>query len=59
MGDEFRYSDIIAREYGTRHHQLRIDLQTFLPNLLDCIASQSEPMVSHDNIGFYLLSQGG
>jgi asparagine synthase (glutamine-hydrolysing) len=56
-GDEFRYSDIIAERFGTSHHKLAIDSQTFLPNLLDCIHSQTEPMVSHDNIGFYLLSQ--
>src|SRR3546814_10059456 len=24
-GDEFQYSDLIAKHYGTHHHQLRID----------------------------------
>lgn len=56
-GDEFKYSDIIAAHYQTRHHKLPIDSAGALPALQDCIATMSEPMVSHDNIGFYLLSQ--
>jgi asparagine synthase (glutamine-hydrolysing) len=56
-GDEFQYSDIIARHYATEHHQIRVDSARLLPALDDCIAAMSEPMVSHDVIGFYLLSQ--
>ena len=56
-GDEFMYSDIVAERFGTRHHKLPIDSRRALPALLDCIGSMSEPMVSHDNVGFYLLSQ--
>ncbi|WP_026988470.1 N-acetylglutaminylglutamine amidotransferase [Fodinicurvata fenggangensis] len=57
-GDEFRYSDIIADRFDTRHHKLFINSrERMLPNLPGCIRSMSEPMVSHDNIGFYLLSQ--
>lgn len=56
-GDEFQYSDIIAKRFETRHHQLRIPASRTLPALDDCIAAMSEPMVSHDNVGFYLLSQ--
>jgi len=56
-GDEFKYSDIIAEHYQTTHHKLQIDSQRALPALLDCIGNMSEPMVSHDNVGFYLLSQ--
>jgi asparagine synthase (glutamine-hydrolysing) len=56
-GDEFQYSDIVAERFGTRHHKLFIDSSNTLSSLKDCIASMSEPMVSHDNIGFYLLSQ--
>ncbi|MFH1497006.1 MAG: N-acetylglutaminylglutamine amidotransferase [Verrucomicrobiota bacterium] len=57
VGDEFKYSDIIAKKFGTSHHQLFIDSTRALPSLRDCIGQMSEPMVSHDNIGFYLLSQ--
>jgi len=57
-GDEFQYSDIIARHYGTRHHKIHVDSASrLLPNLPGCIRAMSEPMVSHDVIGFYLLSQ--
>ena len=56
-GDEFEYSDIIARRYSTRHHKLSIDASRTLPALRECIQQMSEPMVSHDNVGFYLLAQ--
>jgi asparagine synthase (glutamine-hydrolysing) len=56
-GDEFQYSDIIAKHFDTEHHQIRVDSNKLLPALNDCIAAMSEPMVSHDVIGFYLLSQ--
>ncbi|MBZ1501752.1 asparagine synthase-related protein, partial [Escherichia coli] len=29
-GDEFKYSDIIAKHYNTRHHQLRIQEKEIL-----------------------------
>ena len=56
-GDEFQYSDIIARHFDTEHHQIRVDSAKLLPALHDCISAMSEPMVSHDVIGFYLLSE--
>jgi asparagine synthase (glutamine-hydrolysing) len=56
-GDEFEYSDIIAKHFGTKHHKIFIDSSKALPNLPKCIAAMSEPMVSHDAIGFYLLSE--
>ena len=56
-GDEFKYSDVIAERFETRHHKLHINSQRALPALMDCIGHMSEPMVSHDNVGFYLLSQ--
>ncbi|TQK31532.1 N-acetylglutaminylglutamine amidotransferase [Arthrobacter sp. SLBN-53] len=56
-GDEFKYSDIIARHYGTDHHQIRIDTARMLPALSGTIAAMSEPMMSHDCVAFYLLSQ--
>jgi asparagine synthase (glutamine-hydrolysing) len=56
-GNEFTYSDIIARHYGTDHQKIEALDGQVLPALDDCIRSMSEPMVSHDCIGFYLLSQ--
>ena len=57
VGDEFQYSDIIARHYGTTHHKIQVDSAArLLPELPNCVRAMSEPMVSHDAIGFYLLS---
>ncbi|MEE4315280.1 MAG: N-acetylglutaminylglutamine amidotransferase [Desulfofustis sp.] len=56
-GDEFFYSDIIAERFATDHHKIFVESSRLLDNLPGCIAAMSEPMVSYDNIGFYLLSQ--
>ncbi|HEY0440068.1 MAG TPA: N-acetylglutaminylglutamine amidotransferase [Xanthobacteraceae bacterium] len=56
-GDEFRYSDIIAREFGTEHHRIRIDRSRALGALPGAVAAMSEPMMSHDTVAFYLLSE--
>ena len=56
-GNEFIYSDIVARTFATDHHQLRIDDRRLLPALEGTVEAMSEPMVSHDAVGFYLLSQ--
>jgi asparagine synthase (glutamine-hydrolysing) len=56
-GDEFMYSDIVANRFGTDHHQIRIDTDRMLPALHGAIGAMSEPMVSHDCVAFYLLSQ--
>lgn len=56
-GDEFEYSDIIANHFATEHHRIFVDSRRLLPSLEACVRAMSEPMVSHDVIGFYLLSQ--
>jgi asparagine synthase (glutamine-hydrolysing) len=56
-GDEFKYSDVIAREFATEHHQIRIGTDRMLPALHEAVRAMSEPMVSHDAVAFYLLSQ--
>ena len=55
-GDEFQYSDIVAERFQTNHHQIFVSSSQVLPNLERCVRAMSEPMVSHDNIGFFLLS---
>ncbi len=35
-GDEFKYSDVIARHYDTDHHQIRIDTARMLPVAVGC-----------------------
>ncbi|OBJ09424.1 asparagine synthase (glutamine-hydrolyzing) [Mycobacterium colombiense] len=56
-GDEFQYSDIVAQRFETNHHQIRIETDRMLPALDGAIGAMSEPMVSHDCVAFYLLSQ--
>ena len=56
-GDEFSFSDMIADHYGTKHHKIFIPSDEMRTNLPHAIAAQSEPMVSYDNIGFFLLSR--
>ncbi|MHC5652439.1 N-acetylglutaminylglutamine amidotransferase [Stappia sp. ICDLI1TA098] len=56
-GDEFVYSDLIARHFGTDHRKIFVPSSDLMAALPDTIAAMSEPMVSYDNIGFYLLSR--
>lgn len=56
-GDEFQYSDLIADHYGTNHNKIFIPSSELQENLPGAIGAMSEPMVSYDNIGFYLLSR--
>ncbi|MEO1017399.1 MAG: N-acetylglutaminylglutamine amidotransferase [Pseudomonadota bacterium] len=56
-GDEFQYSDLIAAHFGTDHTKIFVPSSRLLENLPGTIGAMSEPMVSYDNIGFYLLSE--
>lgn len=56
-GDEFFYSDLIAKTFDTDHHRIHIDSSRLLPAVPKTIAAMSEPMVSHDCVAFYLLSE--
>ena len=56
-GDEFKYSDIIAERFGTHHHKMEIAASRALDALPGAISAMSEPMTSHDCVGFYLLSE--
>src|SRR4051812_26872659 len=56
-GNEFKYSDLIAQRFGTNHHRIRVDSGEALKALPGTIAAMAEPMMSHDAVGFYLLSR--
>ena len=47
----------MAKRFDTDHHQIRIGTERMLPALDGAIGAMSEPMVSHDCVAFYLLSQ--
>jgi asparagine synthase (glutamine-hydrolysing) len=56
-GDEFKYSDLIAERIRNEAPQ---DIHSVIRNdgaSARAIAAMSEPMVSYDNIGFFLLSR--
>jgi asparagine synthase (glutamine-hydrolysing) len=56
-GDEFEYSTLVAERFETDHHRIKIDSSRLLPGIDAAIAAMSEPMVSHDCVAFYLLSE--
>ena len=56
-GDEFKYSDIIARTFETDHTKLAVDGSRTLEALPAAIAAMAEPQMSHDAVAFLLLSQ--
>ncbi|WP_029890290.1 N-acetylglutaminylglutamine amidotransferase [Polycyclovorans algicola] len=56
-GNEFEYSDCVAQAFATDHHQIRIDSNNLLGRLPEAITAMSEPMVSHDCVAFFLLSE--
>jgi asparagine synthase (glutamine-hydrolysing) len=56
-GNEFKYSDVVAEQFGTDHHKIHVDISRMLPALDGAVAAMSEPMVSHDAVAFYLLSE--
>ena len=56
-GDEFEYSDLIAREFATDHHQIMVPTADLFTGIDGMLGAMSEPMVSHDCIAFYLLSK--
>jgi asparagine synthase (glutamine-hydrolysing) len=56
-GDEFVYSDLIAKTFGTDHHKIFVPSADLINELPATIHAMSEPMVSYDNIGFFLLSR--
>jgi asparagine synthase (glutamine-hydrolysing) len=56
-GDEFEYSTLVAERFGTDHHRIMIDSARLLPGIDAAIGAMSEPMVSHDCVAFFLLSE--
>lgn len=56
-GDEFVYSDLIARHFGTEHYKIFVKSRRLLDAMPKVFGAMSEPMVSYDNVGFFLLSE--
>ncbi len=56
-GDEFEFSDLVAEEFETEHRQIRVEPERIVEALPHAIGAMSEPMVSHDAVAFWLLSE--
>ena len=56
-GDEFVYSDQVAAHFDTDHQKIMVTSDRLLPAVDAAIDAMSEPMVSHDCVAFYLLSE--
>ncbi|THA51456.1 N-acetylglutaminylglutamine amidotransferase [Streptomyces sp. A1136] len=56
-GDEFHYSDLVARRFSTDHHQYMIPSDRLPAALEAAIGAMNEPMVSHDAVAFHLLAE--
>ncbi|MDR0234582.1 MAG: N-acetylglutaminylglutamine amidotransferase [Zoogloeaceae bacterium] len=56
-GNEFHYSDLVARHFSTRHRRYRMNDDEMLQALPEAIAAMSEPMFSQDNVAFWLLAR--
>jgi asparagine synthase (glutamine-hydrolysing) len=56
-GDEFRYSDQIAKRFATDHRRLLVPTRDVPDAIAPTVAAMSEPMASHDVLAFYLLAE--
>ncbi|MGC4891500.1 N-acetylglutaminylglutamine amidotransferase [Micromonospora sp. DT227] len=56
-GDEFHYSDLVARTFDTDHHRIRLADGDLGPAVRATVAAMTEPMGSHDVVAFHLLSE--
>jgi asparagine synthase (glutamine-hydrolysing) len=56
-GDEFEFSDLVAREFATDHRKILVDPARMLPAVDAAITAMAEPMVSHDCVAFHLLAE--
>ena len=56
-GNEFEYSDAVAKMFDTEHHQLMVPNNQVLPRLPEAFANMAEPMFGQDAVAFYLLSE--
>ncbi|MFE9429081.1 N-acetylglutaminylglutamine amidotransferase [Kitasatospora sp. NPDC006697] len=57
QGDEFHYSNLVARQFATDHHQIMVPSDRVQAALDRAVNAMSEPMVSHDVVAFHLLSE--
>ncbi|GAB5376854.1 MAG: N-acetylglutaminylglutamine amidotransferase [Acuticoccus sp.] len=57
VGNEYQYSDLIAERFATDHHKIFIPSSEMIEAMPATVSAMPEPMVSYDNVGFFLLSR--
>lgn len=57
IGNEFYYSDIVSKNFKSKHSKYNISDDELYENLDNVIQDMSEPMFSQDSSAFYLLSK--
>jgi len=57
QGDEFEYSRVVARRFGTTHHCLHVPTSDLVPAVTQAVEDMPEPMAGHDAPGFHLLAR--
>ncbi len=56
-GNEFVYSDMVAKHYATNHHRYRVPNAEVLQRLPEAVDAMAEPMFGQDAVAFYLLAE--
>ena len=56
VGDEFYYSDMVSKQFNTKHYKYNIKQDNLFESLDDVIREMPEPMFSQDSAAFYLLA---
>ena len=56
-GNEFVYSDMVAKHYDTNHHRYRVPNTEVLQRLPEAVDAMAEPMFGQDAVAFYLLAE--
>jgi asparagine synthase (glutamine-hydrolysing) len=56
-GNEFEYSDAVAKHFSTDHHRFMVENSEVLPRLPETFSHMNEPMFAQDAVAFYLLSE--
>ncbi len=55
--DESRYAEMVAKQFGCRHHSVGMDLKTFLADLPKLIWHMDEPSSDHALVAAYKVSE--
>lgn len=55
--DESPYAEVVARQFGTRHHHLRLEPEHYLEHTRDLIRVKDQPLGMHNEVAMYMLAR--